>query len=225
MNDAHSPMDSGHAAPITVSNGVHGDATPELVVNGDVKQLNGVLNGVIGSPAAESPATPVSTTAAPDVKIDIDYQEQESDARHEPMPIKPIDALDKPDPASKLTGTPCMLPLSAAPQVSAHSPTAVNGTDHKDDVHMADPAPPTPDDIVMHNAGNDTSVTTAGIRPDISMANIESNGASSAYSTPAADDQNDQPPPAKRARMHSDADKASLAHVSLISFRTPVRAC
>lgn len=47
------------------------------------------------SPAADSPATPISTAAVPDVKIDLDYPEQESDARHEPLPIKSIDPIDK----------------------------------------------------------------------------------------------------------------------------------
>jgi hypothetical protein len=50
-------------------------------------------NAVASPPAADSPATPVSNTAVPDVKIDIDYQEQESDARNEPLPIN-IDKLD-----------------------------------------------------------------------------------------------------------------------------------
>lgn len=57
--------------------------------------------------------TLVSTTAAPDVKIDIDYQERESGAHHDLMRIKPIDAVEKPDPGSEPAEVPCMLPLSA----------------------------------------------------------------------------------------------------------------
>lgn len=42
----------------------------------------------------DSPTTPVSNiTTASDLKIDMDIQEPESDARHEPLPIK-IDKLD-----------------------------------------------------------------------------------------------------------------------------------
>ena len=68
-------------------NGVH---TPELVVNGSDHKpvINGHING--HTPTADSPNTPVSTIPAPDVKIEMDYQEQESDVRHEPIPIKSI---------------------------------------------------------------------------------------------------------------------------------------
>lgn len=85
MNDG-----SGHTP-----NGVHDQTTPELVVNGNPKHLNGDVSQPAPSPAAESPATPISNIVAPDVKIDIDYQEQESDARHEPMPIKQLDSIEK----------------------------------------------------------------------------------------------------------------------------------
>ncbi|KAG5220784.1 transcription factor [Salix suchowensis] len=61
----------------------------DVVLNGaDNEKPNGV-NGV-DSPNADSPTTPVSSSAIPDVKIDIDYQEQESDVRHEPIPVKII---------------------------------------------------------------------------------------------------------------------------------------
>lgn len=65
--------------------------------------LSSNLNGVHldplsapDSPAVDSVATPVNNSLVPDVKIDVDYNEQESDARHEPAPIK----LDKLDSAS-----------------------------------------------------------------------------------------------------------------------------
>jgi bromodomain-containing factor 1 len=45
------------------------------------------------SPSIDSPATPVNNTSAPDVKIDIDFHE-ESDARHEPLPIK-VEKIEK----------------------------------------------------------------------------------------------------------------------------------
>jgi hypothetical protein len=62
------------------------NATPTPHVNG-----NTALNGD-GSFAAhiegDSPTTPVSDAAPPHVKINIDEQEPESDARHEPLPPK-----------------------------------------------------------------------------------------------------------------------------------------
>jgi bromodomain-containing factor 1 len=82
--------------------------------NGDNTPLVAVTNGLNGisakvypssndnhpSPATDSPATPLPIIAPPDVKIDIDYQEQESDVRHEPLPVKHIDSIDKFDNAS-----------------------------------------------------------------------------------------------------------------------------
>lgn len=86
------------------------DHAPGLIINGDQdshspsKDVNGTSPSLRAtSPAADSPATPVSTAAVPDVKIDLDYPEQESDARHEPMPIKSIDPIDKLDNASIVT--------------------------------------------------------------------------------------------------------------------------
>lgn len=100
-------------ADISNPNGV--DTPPELVVNGNDKpllngqHLNGQrINGKSSScPEAESPDTPVSITTAPDVKIAMDYQEQESDVRHEPI-MKSIDAVDRSDTASIISqpGTP-----------------------------------------------------------------------------------------------------------------------
>ncbi len=53
--------------------------------------LNGVhLDSVSApdSPAVDSVATPVNNSLVPDIKIDVDYPEQESDARHEPAPLR-----------------------------------------------------------------------------------------------------------------------------------------
>jgi hypothetical protein len=41
------------------------------------------------SPSVDSPATPVNLNTAPDVKIDVDYQE-ESDARNEPYQVEKV---------------------------------------------------------------------------------------------------------------------------------------
>lgn len=39
------------------------------------------------SPSVNSPETPINVASAPNVKIDTDFSE-ESDARHEPIPLK-----------------------------------------------------------------------------------------------------------------------------------------
>jgi bromodomain-containing factor 1 len=73
-------------------------------------------------------------------------------------------------------------------------------------------------DVVMGDAATETPATTPGLFPDSSMATIVSNGASTSYSSPndhSIPNDDHKPPPAKRARLHSDADMASLAHVSL----------
>ena len=72
----------------------HAPPSPEPVPDCNHKIQNGYINN---SPATESPTTPVSNSVAPDVKIDMDFQEQESDVRHEPLPIKSIDTIDKND--------------------------------------------------------------------------------------------------------------------------------
>ncbi|KAG6845664.1 hypothetical protein H0H87_005871 [Tephrocybe sp. NHM501043] len=216
MNDVH---DSGHAL-----NGVHDHPTPELVVNGDSKHINGDAQQRVPSPAAESPATPISNMVAPDVKIDIDYQEQESDARHEPMPIKQFDAIEKPvDNTSTVpqVGTP-LGPATIPIHPPNGTPPPLSG-DLLEDVKMAE-APNGVGhlhDIVMRDT-TETPVTTPGLHADSSMADITS----SSYPP----HQDDQPPPAKRARMHSEPDDAvpnsatpppESAHMSTASTPVP----
>jgi bromodomain-containing factor 1 len=60
------------------------------------KIQNGYINN---SPVTDDLPTPISTSVVPDVKIDMDFQfqEQESDVRHEPLPIKSIDTIVKND--------------------------------------------------------------------------------------------------------------------------------
>ncbi|KAG5648164.1 hypothetical protein DXG03_006118 [Asterophora parasitica] len=221
MNNA---LDSGHAAAVA-PNGVavhHNHQTPELVVNDDAKHLNGDPAALRApSPAAESPATPISNMVAPDVKIDIDYQEQESDVRHEPLPVKELASSIIPQ-----LGTP--------PDPSTLSIHPPHGTppppvgELLEDVRMAeDPAQPTingfhnaSDDVVMQDA--ETPATTPGLlHAESSMADIQHNGASPPYSTPAGpsmhDDDDDKPPPAKRPRMETQHDEL-VPHVSPTSF-------
>ncbi|PPQ90468.1 hypothetical protein CVT25_014986 [Psilocybe cyanescens] len=119
----------------------------------------------------DSPATPVDNSVAPDVKIDMDYadNEQESDVRHEPLPVKELDA-----------------------------PISIHGTA---DVVMGDSHIP---------------AATPGISADFSMASIDhpatnGNGSSTRSYHDDSDNEHDEPP-AKRARVHSDADMASMTH-------------
>ena len=60
----------------------------------DALLANGI-NGHAASPdsAADSPATPVDNSTSPDIKIDVDYVEHESDARNEPVSMK-VDAVE-----------------------------------------------------------------------------------------------------------------------------------
>ena len=48
------------------------------------------------SPSVGSPETPINVASAPNVKIDTDFNE-ESDARHEPIPLKLQQASSKID--------------------------------------------------------------------------------------------------------------------------------
>jgi bromodomain-containing factor 1 len=118
--------------------------------------------------------------------MDYNDNEQESDVRHEPLPVKHIDHL-------------------AAPSVKIES--HLNG-------HSAT-------DVVMSDGH------TPGISADFSMASIDG---ASVTTRPYQDDSDDHPePPTKRARMYSDADMASMTHVSfffpLLHRRAPSRAC
>jgi len=89
MSHAHT---AGHAIPHDAINGDNGSFhAAQNGVNGASVNINGNSLHNTPSPPAESPATPVPTSAAPDIKIDMDYQEQESDVRHEPLPVRSVD--------------------------------------------------------------------------------------------------------------------------------------
>ena len=79
-------------------------------------------------------------------------------------------------------------------------------------------------DVVMDDADSQTPAATPGISADFSMTSLEGSTQSTTRSYP--EDTDDHEPPAKRARMHSDADMASLTHVSLFYINcTPFWAC
>ncbi|KAF8168327.1 hypothetical protein B0H34DRAFT_670517 [Crassisporium funariophilum] len=226
--DRHAPiMNHAQSSPDLA---INGDKTPLLAVshghNGISAKLNGNASYNHPSPATDSPATPVSYSAAPDVKIDMDYQEQESDVRHEPLPIKAIDSLDKRDNASIVpqvgtpvdpssipihapSGTPPPPPGDLLEDVKMSESMQINGTVT---VHMNGNGNGR-DDVVMDDNDAHTPATTPGISADFSMASID--GASSTSVTrsyPDDSDDHDREPPAKRARMQSDADTGYTAH-------------
>jgi hypothetical protein len=64
----------------------------------------------------------------------------------------------------------------------------------------------------------DVDATIPVTIPGVQVSFGVSNGEGSTLHTPPTDDEEEtQPPPAKRRRVHSDADQASLAHVSILS--------
>lgn len=70
---------------------VHDFTTPKL--NG----LHTAQDDAADSPAIDSPATPVDNSVSPDVKIDVQSNDQEeSDVRHEPLPMK-LDRINDDD--------------------------------------------------------------------------------------------------------------------------------
>jgi hypothetical protein len=157
QRDRYAP-NMNYAQDLSLPNGVHSESTPELVVNGDDKHiingqhvngqhLNGQhINGQTNlSPAADSPDTPVSNIIVSDVKIAMDYQEQESDVRNEPIPIK---SLDRSETASTIPqpGTPAdpcrfyffvAFPVASHPTISYHPCPSADW--HSTSIHRRSP--------------------------------------------------------------------------------------
>ncbi|KAF5368460.1 hypothetical protein D9758_002376 [Tetrapyrgos nigripes] len=172
---------------------LNGDHTPTTVVNG--------IDDPADSP--HSPPTPISNDTAVDMKIDVEFQEQESDARSEPLPPRPDqhDASVIPEVGSPVD--PDSIPIDPPTETSLEGPSnhvnGINGS-HQDDIDMVD-----------------TDDHTPAATPALSASfTADSIGPSTSHTTPndAPDDDEDQPPPAKRARMDSDADMASITHSS-----------
>lgn len=184
-------------APLPILNGVVAEPLPVLngVVTNGVHEL--VVNGI------DDPTTPISNAVASEPKIDIDLPEQESDARHEPLPRiqTPLEPGTSP--------TRFVPPINLLCPHAAHAPNGVNGANG---------------DISMHDVDVLSPAASPGDVPPAS-----SNGASTSHTSPAdptpVDQEDDQPPPAKRPRILSDADKASFTHVSLVFLCAPGRAC
>ncbi|KAJ3872123.1 hypothetical protein F5051DRAFT_445486 [Lentinula edodes] len=172
-------------------------------------------NEVLGSPPA-SPSTPVSNQITPEVKIDVHYEDQESDAHNELLPIEPIhdtqdetqqDVLTVSEVAAELDSgsLPPETPMETndsndATAVPINDINGLNGVNGVNGVHVDS-------DIIMEEH---TPATT----PGVSGGSFSGTNGSTAHTTPndILDDDEDKPPPAKRARVHSDADQASIAH-------------
>ncbi|KAF8898359.1 Bromodomain-containing protein [Infundibulicybe gibba] len=227
MNDVLSTRDPGHAdQPIggDVPNGVH---DTELIINGGVNGHKPPSDGDGTNSPSASPSTPISTVILADVKIDIDHQEQESDVRHEPLPLKTIDAPASVDDASVVPepGTPLdpsMLSfgsVSSPDSIPTHPPSGTPPPPEQvlEDVKMTEVITPASNgingDIVMADAEVRSPATSPGLPADSPMeSNPPSTSHTSPNDLPTQEDDEVKPPPAKRARMFSDADKASLSH-------------
>ncbi|KAI5123582.1 hypothetical protein M0805_003400 [Coniferiporia weirii] len=192
------------------------DAAPSAADNID----NGALSSGPDSPAIPSPPT---NAASPPVKIDLDYSQRESDARHEPIPL----SLEKSDdvstrPQLSSPADPASIPI-APPK---GTPPPQNGR-LLDDVQMAErgtPASSSTRDSPVSVSGKVNGVnglsTTDGINgvgyaADADEMNVDTPVASTSRLSDTRDDDledGDQPPPAKRARKLSDAEQASFAH-------------
>lgn len=185
----------------------------------------------IDSPSVDSPETPVNVASAPNVKIDTDFSE-ESDARHEPIPLKleqptkidqdviiPIDPRHE-TPSADVemreqgqedgTTPPVLSPFPSAEEdhdqegpVDAHGgPNGVNG-------HVGEDADSKMEDVedVKDEPGAAQLPPTSPTPPaeEGSQGTNADADESNAHVAPE-----DQPHPAKRARKHSDADAASV---------------
>lgn len=217
MNELDAPILNGHQTSATTSDDID-------------KPMNNDLHDSL----PVSPATPISNQVSVDEKIEVDFQEQESDARNEPLPLKsdedagditavdvssvPLDQTDVDSSAFAFVASRTILnidvdsippdtPMGTNEESSTPIPVnginGINGVNGEHDVVMDEHTPATTPGIF-----NDTN----GIIEDPSTAHTTPND--------ALDDDDDKPPPAKRPRMHSDADQASIAHVSpLFSVR------
>ncbi|KAI8995316.1 Bromodomain-containing protein [Trametes punicea] len=182
----------------------HAPPWPETMTDAlSVTTLNGSHPDLVSapdSPAVDSVATPVNNSLVSDVKIDVDYTEQESDARHEPVPPK----LGKVEDASVVPQVSTPADPDSIPIAPPHGTPPPPEGELLEDVKMAEQSAPA--------KGADVEMSDAS-----SQANGLPNGQSSyANSVNANNDDNDddKPPPAKRARKYSDAERASLANVS-----------
>jgi len=192
---------------------------PKHDLNGDHTPTN--INGTdIHPKSPQSPPTPVSNVPVSDMKIDVFVDEQESDARNEPLPPRPDlhDASIVPqrgspaDPGPSSSSRLCSSSLIIAPDSIPIDPPTDDGTaNHVNGLNGSHDQ-----DTVMTDADEHTPAATPALSGSFTA---DSMGASTSHTTPNdADDDEDKPRPAKRPRVHSDADRASIPHVSSLFY-------
>ncbi|OBZ79624.1 Bromodomain-containing factor 1, partial [Grifola frondosa] len=179
------------------------------------------------SPAVDSPATPVDNSVDVDVKIDVDFNEQESDARHEPMPLKIDQIKDASIPQVEDVGEFPIISTTFYPSYRALVPISVTSPNGDfpppaqlpSDVSMAiesapvvptEPLPTKDSDVVMEES-NALSLHLNGRTHDSPVATPVSSSLPAVSSSETAVDSLAASSP---ARKYSDAERASLANVS-----------
>ncbi|KAH9950519.1 hypothetical protein B0H21DRAFT_881323 [Amylocystis lapponica] len=184
------------------------------------------------SPLVDSPATPVDNSPAAEVKIDVDFDEQESDVRHEPVTMKVTDASSvlpqvgtPADPATIPIEPPKGTPPPPAGELledvrMAEEPSQEPLQDKDTDVPMDSDSQSLPVNGAIDGQKSESRAATplSASIPAVASSEItvvDPIAASSPYpnNTIAVEpDDDEKPPPAKRARKHSDAERASLAN-------------
>ncbi|KAI0374378.1 Bromodomain-containing protein [Pilatotrama ljubarskyi] len=169
------------------------------------------------SPTVDSVATPVNNSLVSDIKIDVDYTEQESDARHEPVPVK----ADRVDDASVVPqiSTPADPGEHTIAIDASYAPYAI-----EDSIPIAPPhgtPPPPPGELLEDVKMAEEHTPANGVDVEMSETSGQANGlpnGQTSYANPVHanndDNDDDKPPPAKRARKYSDAERASLANTA-----------
>ncbi|TFY59503.1 hypothetical protein EVJ58_g5736 [Rhodofomes roseus] len=193
----------------------------------DALLANGI-NGHAASPdsvAADSPATPVDNSTSPDIKIDVDYVERESDARNEPIAMK-VDAVEDvsvlpqagspPDPATIPVEPPHGTPPPPPGELLEDVRMAEGQPPENGDVHMTNGDAKSPQVNGLSNGHEPAAANVSTSLPAVSSSETAVHSlaaASSPYpNNTTSEPDDDKPPPAKRARKHSDAERASLAN-------------
>jgi len=220
-------------SPVTVTRSLHYKTML------DASLVNGVNNidahATPDSPLVDSPATPVDNSPTVGIKIDVEYNDRESDARSEPVSMK-VDAVEDAS-VQPQVGTPTD-PATIPIEPPKGTPPPPAG-ELLEDVRMAEESLPTKEsDVQMADAdanaeakplnGHANGLTLESSAPPTSLPAVSSSQtavdslASPYPNNTTSDNDDDKPPPAKRARKYSDAERASLANVSILS---PVRRC
>ncbi|KAF8213316.1 Bromodomain-containing protein [Mycena galopus ATCC 62051] len=179
----------------------------DIVANGAAAVVNGVngvehsVNGVL-----DDPTTPVSNAVASELKIDIDLPEQESDARHEPLPHPQEHVVHASKGVNGTNGDVSMHDVDVSPATTPGGipPASSNGasTAHtspaepfsQDQDQDEDQPPPAKRARILSDA-DQASFTHSATPPPASAATSNGNGPT---------------PPAPSASALSSASRASL---------------